>query len=89
MAHGCIPVVHASGGPAALVREGACGLLFHNEAELANATELLIAQWETDPERLIVQQTAARTRARDFSRDAFIARMTKIHPLDANVARLL
>ena len=72
MAAGCVPVVINNGGQREIVEHGRSGFLWNTVDELQRYTRLLAeddALWAR-------MSAAARSRARLFSRDAFIERMS-------------
>ena len=74
MSAGAVPVVHAVGGPAATVRAERDGLHFANAQQLVQATRRLIE----DESLRAKMSTSARSRAEDFGRPAFDARVDRL-----------
>jgi glycosyltransferase involved in cell wall biosynthesis len=67
MSAGAVPLVYAHGGPAAIVGDGACGVVYSTVAELAARTLALAA----DPDGIRRRADAAIERASEFSFDQF------------------
>jgi GT2 family glycosyltransferase len=71
MAHGCIPVVFARGGPPEIVEDGISGLHFRNLDGLISATTRIFS--ETDETCISRMRRAAVSRSASFSRTIFAA----------------
>jgi len=67
MSAGAVPIVYVHGGPAAIVGETGCGVLYATIEELAERTRALIA----DPTEMARLSAAAAQRAEDFGFDHF------------------
>lgn len=75
MSYGTIPFVVDNGGPAAIITDGVDGFHYHDLGELVERTARLLAMSEV--ERLPLR-AAARSRACDYSNDAFAARVGEV-----------
>ncbi len=74
MAAGCVPVVIQRGGQKEIVEHGVSGFLWETPEELVSYSRRLL-----EDESLRAQMSvAARARAQRFSREAFVARFTKL-----------
>ncbi|MGB8861584.1 MAG: glycosyltransferase family 4 protein [Ilumatobacteraceae bacterium] len=71
MAAGAVPIVFGAAGPAEIVRHGVDGFHWHTPQDLVQLTRELIA----DPDRLATLSASAQQRSRDFSQEAFTARL--------------
>ncbi len=71
MSAGAVPAVYVHGGPAAIVGETGCGVLYATIDELAERTRALIA----DPTEMTRLAAAAVRRAEDFAFDHFAERL--------------
>jgi hypothetical protein len=67
MSSGAVPLVYAHGGPAAIVGDVTCGVVYSTVAELAARTVALAA----DPAGIRRRADAAIERASEFSFDHF------------------
>jgi glycosyltransferase involved in cell wall biosynthesis len=71
MSAGAVPAVYVHGGPAAIVGEAGCGVLYATIEELAERTRALIA----DPAEMTRLAASAQQRAEDFAFDRFAERL--------------
>jgi glycosyltransferase involved in cell wall biosynthesis len=74
MSAGAVPVVYEHGGPAAIVGETGCGVLYATIEELASRTLELVA----DPVALARLSEAAMQRASEFAFDRFAERVEEL-----------
>ena len=74
MSAGAVPVVYLHGGPAAIVGETGCGILYATVEELAERTLELIA----DASAMARLSAAATRGARDFAFDRFADRVQEL-----------
>jgi glycosyltransferase involved in cell wall biosynthesis len=74
MSAGAVPAVYVHGGPAAIVGETGCGVLYATIEELAERTRALIA----DPAEMARLSAAAMRRAEDFAFDHFADRLEEL-----------
>jgi glycosyltransferase involved in cell wall biosynthesis len=74
MSAGAVPVVYEHGGPAAIVGETGCGVLYATIEELASRTLELVA----DPAALARLSEAAMQRASEFAFDRFADRVEEL-----------
>jgi glycosyltransferase involved in cell wall biosynthesis len=70
MIAGCVPIVFAGGGQPEIVNDGADGVLWRTQEELADRTRDLIS----NPDRLRELSGRAVGRGNTFSKDAFVSR---------------
>jgi glycosyltransferase involved in cell wall biosynthesis len=74
MSAGAVPAVYVHGGPAAIVGETGCGVLYATIEELAKRTRALIE----DPVEMARLSAAAMRRAEDFGFDHFADRLGEL-----------